>query len=143
MKSKKKVVKSNLRWPGGKSKMTRILDKYMPDEVNRYLEVFTGGGSVLLHVLQKYEPVTSYANDIEKGLIAYYERVKNNPEATIRECLDYKDRFTSETFRNEFYNLDRTNPVHFFISNKTSFSGMNNNYSKQAYDHNFFNNNIL
>ena len=76
MKSKKKVVKSNLRWPGGKSKMTRILDKYMPDEVNRYLEVFTGGGSVLLQVLQKYEPVTSYANDIEKGLIAYYERVR-------------------------------------------------------------------
>ena len=47
MAKKKKVVKSNLRWPGGKSKMTRILDKYLPDEVNRYLEVFTGGGSVL------------------------------------------------------------------------------------------------
>lgn len=46
-----KVVKSNLRWPGGKSKMTKILDKFFPKEVNKYLETFTGGGSVLLHIM--------------------------------------------------------------------------------------------
>ena len=36
-----KEIKTNLRWAGGKSKMIKILDKYFPQEVNKYLEVFT------------------------------------------------------------------------------------------------------
>ena len=36
--------------------MIKILDKYFPQEVNKYLEVFTGGGSVLFHIIQKYKP---------------------------------------------------------------------------------------
>ena len=69
-----KEIKTNLRWPGGKSKMTKILDNFLPKEVNKYLEVFTGGGSVLLHIIQKFHPETAYANDIDKNLIGYYEK---------------------------------------------------------------------
>ena len=38
-----KEIKSNLRWAGGKSKMIKILDTFMPDSVDKYLELFTGG----------------------------------------------------------------------------------------------------
>ena len=132
-----KEIKSNLRWPGGKSKMTKILDKFFPNEVNKYLEVFTGGGSVLLYIIQKYYPQVIYANDIDCKLINYYNTVKNNPQSIIDECLEIKNQFNCETFKNEFSNLDRNKASHFFISNKSSFSGLNKNYSSQAFNRNF------
>ena len=130
-------IKTNLRWAGGKSKMIKILDKFFPKEVNKYLETFTGGGSVLLHIMQKYYPKTAYANDIDDKLINYYNNVKNAPETVINECLEIKHSHNCDTFTEEFYKLNRNRASHFFISNKTSFSGLNKNYSSQAYDRNF------
>lgn len=132
-----KIVKSNLRWPGGKSKMTKILDTFFPKKVDKYLETFTGGGSVLLHIVQKFSPHTVYANDIDSNLINYYNNIKNNPQAIIDECLEVKNNNTKETFAEEFSKLDREKASHFFISNKTSFSGLNKNYAPLAYDRNF------
>lgn len=132
-----KEIKTNLRWAGGKSKMIKILDKYFPQEVNKYLEVFTGGGSVLFHIIQKYKPNEIYANDINKDLINYYKTIKDYPQTVINECLEIKNKYNRETFAEEFKKLNREIASHFFISNKTSFSGLNNNYSSQAYDRNF------
>lgn len=132
-----KKVKTNLRWPGGKSKMTKYLDSYLPETCDKYLETFTGGGSVLLYIIQKYNPKLIYANDIDSQLINYYNNVKENPVKIINECLEIKNNFTSETFKEEFKTLDRENASHFFIANKTSFSGLNKNYSQLAYDRNF------
>ena len=89
-----KEVKSNLRWPGGKSKMMKILDNFLPDKIDKYLETFTGGGSVLLHVIQNYRPQVVYANDIDQKLINYYMSVQNDPKTVIKECLDIKNNFT-------------------------------------------------
>lgn len=132
-------VKTNLRWPGGKSKMMKILDNFIPSKgyFKKYLEVFSGGGSVLLHILQKYNPEIVYANDIDSKLINYYNNVKYNPQEVINECLEIKNQYDRETFDKVFKTLDRNKASHFFISNKTSFSGLNNNYSSQAYDRNF------
>jgi DNA adenine methylase len=81
------MVKTNLRWAGGKSKMMKILDRFLPKEVDKYLETFTGGGSVLLYIMQKYNPQVAYANDIDSKLINYYESVKNEPQVVVDECL--------------------------------------------------------
>lgn len=132
-----KEVKTNLRWAGGKSKMIKILDEFFPKEIEKYLETFTGGGSVLLHILQKYSPKVAYANDIDGMLINYYNNVKDNPQEVIDECLDFKNNFDSETFAEKFKTLDRNIASHFFTSNKASFSGLNRNYSSQAFDRNF------
>lgn len=132
-----KNCKTNLRWAGGKSKMTKILDNFFPKEVDKYLETFTGGGSVLLHIIQRYNPQIVFANDIDSKLINYYNNVKDNPQTVIDECLSIKNQYNKETFAEVFKTLDRNIASHFFTSNKTSFSGLNNNYSPQAYDKNF------
>lgn len=132
-----KIVKSNLRWPGGKSKMVKILDKFFPKNIDKYIETFNGGGSVLLHIIQKYNPQIVYANDIDENLINYYNSIKNDAESVVTECLDIKNKYNNETFAIEFKNLDKSKASHFFTSNKTSFSGLNKNYSSQAYDKNF------
>lgn len=41
-------VKSNLRWPGGKSKMIKILDGFVPENVNKYCDIFVGGGKYVV-----------------------------------------------------------------------------------------------
>jgi DNA adenine methylase len=117
--------------------MTKILDKFLPKEVDKYLETFVGGGSVLLYIIQKYNPQVIYANDIDENLINYYNNVKNNPQSVIDECLEIKNKYNKDSFTDEFYKLNREKASHFFISNKTSFSGLNKNYSSQAYDRNF------
>lgn len=137
-----KEIKTNLRWPGGKSKMLKILDEFFPKEINKFIDTFVGGGSILLHIIQKYNPNEVYANDIDNMLIGYYNAIKNNPQEIIEECLDIKNNNTCETFVEKFYELDRSKPSNFFISNKTSFSGLNNNYSSQAFDRNFSINSI-
>ena len=130
-------IKSNLRWPGGKSKMLDILDMYMPKRVDKYFDVFVGGGSVLLYVIQKYNPSVIYANDIDTNLINYYNDVKDNCEKLVDELYDVKNKYDANAFREKFKELDRSTSSGFFIANKTSFSGLNNNYSKLAYDRNF------
>ena len=72
--------------------MTKILDRFMPQSVYKYLEVFTGGGSVLLYIIQKYNPSTIVANDIDTNLINYYKGVKNNPQSIIDDCLKIKEK---------------------------------------------------
>ena len=72
--------------------------------MNKYLEIFTGGGSVLLHIIQKYNPQVIFANDIDTNLIKYYEDVKTNPQILIEECLEVKNKHTKETFDEEFKN---------------------------------------
>jgi DNA adenine methylase len=142
MKNNTKEIKTNLRWPGGKSKMIKILDNFLPKEINKYLETFIGGGSVLLHVIQKFNPEVIYANDIDTNLINYYNHIQNAPQNVIDECTQIKNKFNHETFTKEFSNLDKKIPSHYFILNKTSFSGLGNNYSSQAYDKNFSLNSI-
>ena len=137
-----KEIKSNLRWAGGKSKMIKILDTFMPDSVDKYLELFTGGGSVLLHIIQKYKPYKVIANDIDANLINYYQSIRSNPEEIINDCLEIKKTYNKEQFKNKFLELNPSNAKDFFIKNKTSFSGLNSNFSKLAYDRNFSINSI-
>lgn len=139
---KEKEVKSNLRWPGGKSKMTKKLDKFMPKEINKYFEVFVGGGSILLYVIQKYKPHKIIANDINKDLISYYKGIQKNSQKIVDNLLNVKNKHTKEQFKFIFKQLNKTNNEDFFMLNKTSFSGLNNNYSDLAYDKNFSINSI-
>ena len=137
-----KYIKTNLRWAGGKSKMTKIIDNFLPENINKYLEVFTGGGSVLLYIIQKYNPQIVYANDIDENLINYYKSIRDSHQSIINECLEIKNSYNKETFSTEFHNLDTSKASHFFVANKTSFSGLNRTYSSMAYDKNFSVNSI-
>ncbi len=130
-------IKSNLRWPGGKSRMMRLLEPYIPGKISKYVEVFVGGGSALLYMLQSRNITTVYANDIDENLINYYNAVKHDPVGLISEIMTIKKTYTAETFTDIYKTIDATTPWGFFISNKTSFSGIGNSYSSRTYESNF------
>lgn len=42
-------MRSFIPWIGGKSALSKTITDIFPDNVGRYIEVFGGGGSILLH----------------------------------------------------------------------------------------------
>jgi len=143
------MIKSNLRWPGGKSKMVKNICPYFPKNFGEYYELFAGGSSIGLYVIQQYDLKKIIFNDIDSDLINYY-RIIQNPitnNLLIKELLSIKNKYNSEEFKPVFRLLkisaskndsNLENAKKFFIANKSGFSGIKKStYSKQAYERNF------
>jgi DNA adenine methylase len=83
IKHKINYLKLILKWVGGKTQIIDNIINEFPNTINDYHEIFLGGGSVLLAVLQNIEvgniKLTGiiYAYDINEPLINLY---KNNPK---------------------------------------------------------------
>ena len=142
-----------LKYRGGKSREIPRFLQYIPQNFDRYIEPFLGGGAVYFYL----EPQTAILNDLNKPLINFYSQLKNQyplmrqqldeiQEIYERNQLAYKilksqnldDRVPNDNeafyyhMRNLFNHPDGTyldGVVYFFI-NKTAYSGMiryNNN----------------
>jgi len=84
-------VKPLIKWVGGK---TQIIDKIIdnfPNVINNYHEVFLGGGSVMLALLQNIEnnkiKLTGLINvyDINMSLIYLYKNIQNKSNEVLVE----------------------------------------------------------
>lgn len=142
-----------LKYRGGKSREIPRFLQYIPDDFNRYIEPFLGGGAVYFHI----EPENAILNDVNQRLITFYQQLKNNYPQMRRELdeiqrqyeanqLAYK-RLKEQTpeervpnanedlyyrIRELFNHPDDTylDGVLYFFINKTAYSGMiryNNN----------------
>lgn len=60
-------MKSFIPWVGGKSRLAKKIISMFPDNFDRYIEVFGGGGSVLF-AKDKHAPLEVY-NDINGQLV--------------------------------------------------------------------------
>lgn len=63
-----------LKYRGGKSKEIPEFIHYIPNEYNRYIEPFLGGGAVYFYL----EPERAIINDINTKLIEFYQDVRND-----------------------------------------------------------------
>ncbi len=76
---------SLLKWVGGKGKLLSKINDLFPKEIDNYYEIFLGGGSVLIHILEENKKdkikikneIKVY--DINESLINFFNNVKNNP----------------------------------------------------------------
>lgn len=76
-----------LKYRGGKSREIPRFLQYIPDDFNRYIEPFLGGGAVYFHL----EPDNAILNDINDRLITFYRQLRNNyPQ--MRQQLDELQR---------------------------------------------------
>ena len=72
-----------LKYRGGKSREIPRFLQYIPDNFDRYMEPFFGGGAVYFHL----EPDNAILNDINDRLMGFYHQLRNNyPQ--MREQLD-------------------------------------------------------
>lgn len=70
---KKEVVRSPLFYVGDKYKLIDEIQTHFPERINRLIEPFVGGGSVMMHVQAKQY----IANDIDMNLIGLHKFLRS------------------------------------------------------------------
>ena len=96
-------IKPFLKWVGGKTQIIDTLLNYFPREIKDYHEIFLGGGSVLLALLQHPDIKVIgkiYAYDLNEPLIYVYKNIQSN----------YKELYsTLEYIMNEYSSIEDLN----------------------------------
>lgn len=118
---------SLLRYPGGKSKAIKILEKYIPNNIDELYSPFFGGGSFELFLTNKHN-MKIFANDKFEPLINFWKLLKKNSEKIVKEVNDIhpitKDKFNEykENLQNE--DIDKfIRGAYYYAINRSSFSG--------------------
>lgn len=94
-----------LKWVGGKRQLIPEIEKLMPEKINKYAEPFVGGGAVLFHVLNKYNPASVYISDANAELINTYINIRDNPQNLIHLLKEIENEYipADKEKRKEYY----------------------------------------
>lgn len=80
-----------LKWVGGKRRLLRVLDPYVPPQLDEYHELFLGGGALLWHVLRTRGPVPHVTvGDSNARLVRTYCAVRDDVDEVVRLLRDYE-----------------------------------------------------
>lgn len=140
------MLKSPLRYPGGKSRALPLICERMPKSFKSYREPFVGGGSVFLMVAQTYPDTEIWINDLNQELYHFWQQAKkdsiylaNRVQLVKDSTLDGRTLFGNLRSHNTptLSSLERA--VRFFILNRISFSGTTESggYSELAFKERF------
>ncbi|WP_448588397.1 DNA adenine methylase [Thermocrinis sp.] len=144
------LVRSPLRYPGGKSKAVKFLAKFFPD-FKELREPMCGGASITLYWAQ-VKPSRSYIiSDINYDLYCFWKELKINHEKLIKELILIRKSFSDG--RKLYHQIierrdkerdDLTRALDFFILNRITFSGTTESggYSEEAFQKRFTLNSI-
>lgn len=124
-------MNSPFRYPGSKNKILPILNKYF-DEIminqNHFIDLFVGGGSIILDIAERYPNAQLYANDKDYWIYCFWNIISANDTYKLYQLLDLiKAQPTLELFY-KLRNTKTTDEVEcayravFF--NRTTFSGI-------------------
>jgi DNA adenine methylase len=124
----KPSLKPLFKWSGGKHDELNNIVKHIPDNYDRYVEPFVGGGSLFFHLYPiDKNPVI---NDIHNELIMFYKKMKSNPH-DIYEFMEQHPNNEEE------YYIVRDLPEsaeRFYYLRKTCYRGMLRYNTKQKFN---------
>jgi len=139
------MIKSPLRYPGGKSRAIGYLSAFIP-QYQELREPFFGGGSFSFYCVQKSPYAQYYASDINYDLHCFWKELQSNKDELIKEILRVKKEYVKgkELFQELVVNRrqslsDFQRAVDFFVLNRITFSGVvdSGGYSEQAFEKRF------
>lgn len=137
------MVKSPLRYPGGKSRAVKIIEKHVP-YFEEYREPFVGGGSLFFYLRQKFPNKVYWINDLFEDLYLFYKHMQKNPYLVLKKVRYYKNKY--EKGKELYEYLLRTEGFDeiekasaFFILNRITFSGTTRSggYSEHSFKKRF------
>ncbi len=139
-----KIIKSPLRYPGGKSKALKRILPLIP-EYDEFREPMVGGGSVFFALKQEYPNKKYWINDINLELFYFWKYCKESPDELIFEIRKIKKKYKDGRKLYKYLKLHMEiqtglqKAIRFFILNRVSFSGLVNSggYSQQAFEKRF------
>ncbi|NLP58490.1 DNA adenine methylase [Lutibacter sp. B1] len=138
------MIKSPLRYPGGKSRALKIISPIIP-EFKEFREPFVGGGSVFVYLKQKYPNRTYWINDLYSNLYHFWKQTQENLDELIEQVYNWRNDFKNgkELHRYLLDNIDTFDELKkasaFFVFNRITFSGTTESggFSKAAFEKRF------
>ena len=134
------MLKSPLRYPGGKSRAAAIISDLIPD-FDEYREPFLGGGSIFIHRKQIFPDKIFWINDAYFELFNFWKMSQKDVSVLIEKVSELKNEFPSGRNLYDFLKSNRCNfnnleqAAAFFIFNRITFSGttLSGGYSESAF----------
>jgi len=134
------MIKSPLRYPGGKSRAVETIAKLIPD-FDEFREPFLGGGSVFVYVKQRFPNKKYWINDLYSELYKFWEMMQKDVDTLIAKVYEWREKYTigKELYQFLNENLEKFNDLEraaaFFIYNRITFSGttLSGGYSEGAF----------
>lgn len=139
------MIKSPLRYPGGKSRAIQQMKSILPKgfkEFKEYREPFVGGGSFFIYLRQTYPKLKIWINDLNPELYFFWKYAQIDSEKLAEETFKIKSQRTNgrELF-DELVNVNCEDlseferAVRFFVLNRITFSGVveSGGYSQLAF----------
>ncbi|MCC5608731.1 DNA adenine methylase [Nostoc sp. CHAB 5834] len=124
------MLKSPLRYPGGKSKAINQIVEYLPEKFSEFREPFVGGGSVFIYLRQKFPHIKIWINDLNRELFLFWKIAQSDLAQLVKEIRHIKVKHTdgkllfSELTSGDINKLsDLERAVRFFVLNRITFSG--------------------
>ena len=139
-----KIIRSPLRYPGGKSRAVEKIANLIPP-FEEFREPFVGGGSIFICLKQKFPRKRFWINDIYVDLAVFWEKLQTDSEVLIKQIWQWKQQYQNgrELYRflrenkNGFDKIEQA--AAFFIFNRITFSGTTEagGFSIQAFEKRF------
>ena len=125
------MIRSPLRYPGGKSRAIQRMLYLIPGSFDEYREPFVGGGSFFILLRQKYPGVKMWINDLNTELFCFWKCAQEDSVGLAREVMRIKEeRADGRGLFYEFLGMDTSKmseferAVRFFVLNRITFSGV-------------------
>lgn len=138
------MIKSPLRYPGGKSRAINLISKLLP-EFDEFREPFVGGGSVFIYAKQRFPDKKFWVNDLYFELYKFWEMSQKDVNALIDKIYEWRNQFPVGKELHQFLNKnissfnDLERAAAFFIYNRITFSGtsLSGGFSEGAFSGRF------
>jgi DNA adenine methylase len=138
------VIKSPLRYPGGKSRAVETIARLIP-YFDEFREPFVGGGSVFIYLKQLYPNRRYWINDLYAELYKFWQMTQSDIEPLIEKIYEWKDKYRAGKELHRFLNANIGNfegiekAAAFFIYNRITFSGtsLSGGFSEAAFSGRF------
>ena len=122
------MIKSPLRYPGGKSRSVDLISTIIP-EFDEFREPFVGGGSIFIYAKQRFPNKKFWVNDLYFELFKFWEMTQKDVDALIEKVYEWRNKFPVGKELHKFLNENLANfndlerGAAFFIYNRITFSG--------------------
>ncbi|HEX8734070.1 MAG TPA: DNA adenine methylase [Pyrinomonadaceae bacterium] len=138
------MIRSPLRYPGGKSRAVEKIAALIAP-FDEFREPFVGGGSVFIHLRQKFPRKKFWINDIYTDLAVFWQEIQSNSDLVIRQIWDWKSDFQNGKELHKFLRENKSEfnrlrqAAAFFVFNRITFSGTTEagGFSIQAFEKRF------
>jgi DNA adenine methylase len=119
------IVRSPLRYPGGKSRAVKIISKYIPKGTKELCSPFFGGGSFEIFCAQN--GIRVYGYDIFRPLVDFWQILLTDPNTLADSVERYRPLRKERFYELQKIQLESKNKLEratlFFVLNRSSFSG--------------------